>query len=286
MPDLALLDTGTAYFLDRLRAAGLDRPSALPGWTGRHVAAHVSANANALGRLARWARTGEKALMYASARARDAEIEELALLPSDELGELVRTTAAELRAVLGVGTAGQWAARVRTAQGREVAAAEVVWMRTREVWVHGADLGGRFEDFPDALVDGLIEDVVGTWDARGQGPWMTLRATDRPALWHVAPPLPDAAEATVQEAKAPEAQDPKAQDPEAERPEAQGPKTQGPKTEASAVEGARAHQGATVGPVAAVGPPVVVGTAAALAARLTGRGQPPASGAPPIGRLL
>ncbi|MGN9842404.1 maleylpyruvate isomerase family mycothiol-dependent enzyme [Nonomuraea sp. H19] len=189
MVDLGWLDSGTAYFGSRVDAVDLDLPSGLPGWTGRHVAAHVAANARALGRLVHWARTGEERPMYASPQARDAEIDELAAgLSAAKLATLVKETAGELRADLGRLTGAQWDAPVRTAQGRVVPATEIVWMRTREVWVHGVDLGGSFEDFPGELVDALVGDVVRMWGLRGQGPAMTLRPADREMTWHVAAP--------------------------------------------------------------------------------------------------
>ncbi|WP_433430911.1 maleylpyruvate isomerase family mycothiol-dependent enzyme [Nonomuraea sp. CA-141351] len=186
MADLRWMDSGTAYFEARLRRSDLGRASRLPGWTGRHVAAHVAANARALGRLVHWARTGEERPMYASAAARDAEIEDLAArLDATELESLVKETAEELREALGGLSGAQWDARVRTAQGRLVPASEVVWMRAREVWVHGVDLGGRFEDLPGELVDALLADVTAQWGRRGEGPAMVLRPTDRDAAWHV-----------------------------------------------------------------------------------------------------
>lgn len=38
--------------------AGLDAPSTLPGWSRKHLVAHVAANADALGNLVHWAATG------------------------------------------------------------------------------------------------------------------------------------------------------------------------------------------------------------------------------------
>ncbi|MET7327625.1 maleylpyruvate isomerase family mycothiol-dependent enzyme [Nonomuraea sp. NPDC005650] len=180
LPDLGWMDAGTAYFEARVRGADLERPSRLPGWTGRHVVAHVAANARALGRLAHWARTGEERPMYASAEARDAEIEDLAArLDGATLESLARETSEELRKALGELSGARWDALVRTAQGRLVPASEVVWLRTREVWVHGVDLGGRFEDLPGELVDALIADVTTLWARRGQEPAPVLRPTDR-----------------------------------------------------------------------------------------------------------
>ncbi|MEU8246172.1 maleylpyruvate isomerase family mycothiol-dependent enzyme [Nonomuraea sp. NPDC048916] len=189
---LAWLDSGTSYFAGRLAGHDLDRPSLLPGWTGRHLVAHVAANARALRRLVHWARTGAETPMYASGEARAAEIEELARLSPEALTGLVKQTADELRSDLGTLTGPRWAARVRTAQGRLVPAAEIVWMRAREVWVHAVDLGsgGRFEDFPPAFVDALLTDVTGLWERRGQGPGLVLRPDDRQRSWTVSAPPP------------------------------------------------------------------------------------------------
>src|SRR3954462_11213412 len=46
-----------------------------PGWSRGHVASHIARQADALGRLVAWARTGERQLMYASDEQRDAEID-------------------------------------------------------------------------------------------------------------------------------------------------------------------------------------------------------------------
>jgi maleylpyruvate isomerase len=72
------MDDGTRLFLGALADLGdddLDRPLALPGWTGRHVVAHVHYNARALGRLVQWATTGTENRMYASPEQRASEIE-------------------------------------------------------------------------------------------------------------------------------------------------------------------------------------------------------------------
>ena len=76
------VDRGTRLLLDvvdTLDDAALDRPSGLPGWTRRHLLAHVASNAEALGRLLDWARTGVENPMYASPEARDARASRLAL---------------------------------------------------------------------------------------------------------------------------------------------------------------------------------------------------------------
>ena len=50
-----------------------------------HVAAHLSLNAEALGNLVHWARTGEERPMYSSPGRRTTDIEAGALRPPDDL---------------------------------------------------------------------------------------------------------------------------------------------------------------------------------------------------------
>ncbi|MEU5108102.1 maleylpyruvate isomerase N-terminal domain-containing protein [Streptomyces sp. NPDC021354] len=83
---------GHEYFTARLEAIGderLDGPSALPGWSGRHLLSHVGHNATALARLAHWAATGEPTPMYPSPSARAEEIESGARWPASRLRDFV-----------------------------------------------------------------------------------------------------------------------------------------------------------------------------------------------------
>src|SRR5690606_41518642 len=93
------MDEGTERLLGALGTlddSDLRAPSRLPGWSRAHVVSHLHFNAEALRRLADWARTGVENPMYPSAQRRDAEIEEGAGLPPAELRALVRTSAAAL----------------------------------------------------------------------------------------------------------------------------------------------------------------------------------------------
>ncbi|MFI5426564.1 maleylpyruvate isomerase N-terminal domain-containing protein [Aeromicrobium sp. UC242_57] len=58
---LAWTEVGTNLFLkhaEPLSDEDLRAPSALPGWTLKHLLAHVASNADALSNLVEWARTG------------------------------------------------------------------------------------------------------------------------------------------------------------------------------------------------------------------------------------
>ncbi|MBB5790073.1 maleylpyruvate isomerase family mycothiol-dependent enzyme [Jiangella mangrovi] len=169
--DLLLARRGTAYFLRKLKELpddALGEPSLLPGWTRAHVVAHVGYNARALSRLVTWAATGVETPMYPSPSARAHEIEFGATLTPNALRNLAEHSAVHLNVEWRDLPPDRWAATVRTAQGREVPAAETAWMRAREVWLHAVDLGngGRFEDLPADFLGRLLADVTGTWSRR------------------------------------------------------------------------------------------------------------------------
>ncbi len=150
---------GTA--LCRRALVDLDGPSLLPGWTRRHVAAHLSLNAAALGNLVHWARTGEERPMYSSPDQRTTDIDAGALRPSDHLRAWFDDSARDLSDAMDALTAEQWQAPVRTAQGREVPATEIVWLRSREVMIHAVDLGTgvTFADLPTDFLETLSQDI-------------------------------------------------------------------------------------------------------------------------------
>ncbi|MGW1720587.1 maleylpyruvate isomerase family mycothiol-dependent enzyme [Streptomyces sp. NPDC002156] len=202
---LSWMRDGTALLLavaDRLTDDDLRAPSTLPGWTRAHVIGHLARNAEALGRLAAWARTGVPTPMYADREQRAAEIEASADLPPAELRRQLKTTAAELDDALAALDASSWQAEVRSALGRTIPAAEIPWMRVREVWLHALDLdaGATFADLPVDVVDTLLDDVTGALSARPHCPSVRLAPTDRDRTWTLGPSGdPEAAEAPAAE---------------------------------------------------------------------------------------
>jgi len=176
----AWADAGTRLLLeatDRLTDAELDRPCALPGWSRRQLLAHVASNAEAIGRLLSWARTGVETPMYASPQQRTADIDTGAARP--DLREWVRDSAAELGRQLDTLPADAWSAQVVTAQGRTVPASETPWMRARETCVHAVDLaaGAGFADLPTGFLAALLDDVA-AWRSARPGPAVLLTTTD------------------------------------------------------------------------------------------------------------
>jgi maleylpyruvate isomerase len=174
---------GHEYFLSvlaQLSDEQLLAPSALPGWTGRHVLSHVGHNARALGRLAHWASTGHPTPMYSGPTARAGEIAVGAAWDVQRLRSFVEVEQDVLAAALDALLPYHWEREVVTAQGRHVRAAALPWMRTRELWIHATDLfeGADFSDFPPALLDELILDVQRRrHDAFGEV--VRVRPTDR-----------------------------------------------------------------------------------------------------------
>ncbi|HZX03667.1 maleylpyruvate isomerase family mycothiol-dependent enzyme, partial [Kribbella sp.] len=153
------IDEGTA--LCRRALADLEAPSLLPGWSRRHVAAHLALNAEALGNLVHWARTGEERRMYPSAEARNADIEAASSRPADELRTWFTEASAALSAAMAELTDVQWQARVLSSRGVPIPATQIPWMRSCEVLIHAVDLdtGVTFADLPDDFLTRLCEDI-------------------------------------------------------------------------------------------------------------------------------
>jgi len=159
------VEEGSKFFLDAVTGlddSGLADPTLLPGWTRRHLVAHVAANADALGNLVRWAATGRRTPMYATPEERAAGIERGTRMSADELLAWLRMSHDRLGLAMDVLTETQWSRQVGTAQGRTVPATEIPWLRAREVCVHAVDLDRDigFADLPTDFLEALVADIV------------------------------------------------------------------------------------------------------------------------------
>lgn len=177
---------GTAFFarkLNELTDDDLDGLSLLPGWTRRHVTAHIGYNARAVARLVEWAATGVETPMYASTEVRDHEISFGATLSPVALRNLFDHSAVHLNVEWRDLPEDGWHSKVRTIQGRLVAAEETVWMRTREVWVHAVDLdnGATFADIPEPVLSRLLKDITGAWKNRGSDAGLLIQVSGKEA---------------------------------------------------------------------------------------------------------
>jgi maleylpyruvate isomerase len=196
-----LWERGEAHLataLGRLVEEDYARPSLLPGWTRAHVLAHLARNADAIVNLLTWARTGTETPMYASAEARDRDIEETARRSPQELEADVLGGTARLAAAVREMPPQAWSATVRTNRGREIPAADAVWMRCQEVWVHAVDLdsGVEWSEVPDRVLERVVDEVFRAWGGRDEVPDVVVFAGDREwgsGSLAVAGSLPDAA---------------------------------------------------------------------------------------------
>ena len=199
-PDQTLgwMHDGTRKLLADVAAlpdAGLDGPTALPGWSRRYLVSHVAANAVALRNLVHWARTGEERRMYSSPEQRDADIATGSQLPAADLRALLESSAQALAADLDTLPVSAWDAKIITAQGLTRSASEIPWMRVREVYIHAIDLaaGTTWADLPAEFLRDLLDDVTARRSAKGGGPALAVAATDTGHTWEIAgagAPLP------------------------------------------------------------------------------------------------
>jgi maleylpyruvate isomerase len=189
---LALFRQGEAFLagqVARLDDAAVAEPCALPGWSRGHLLAHLARNADALGNLLTWARTGVETPMYPSAEHRAADIEASSHQAPGPLREDMAAASARLVAAVDDLPAAAWDAPVRTARGRPITAAEVPWMRIRESWVHGVDLaaGATWADLPPEVVADLIAEVAGGLAGREDCPAMRLVPEGTGDPWVIGP---------------------------------------------------------------------------------------------------
>ncbi|MCX5383113.1 maleylpyruvate isomerase family mycothiol-dependent enzyme [Streptomyces sp. NBC_00083] len=147
--DLASVREATDRLLSAAAAldnASVAEPSRLPGWSRGHVLAHLARNADALVEVL----AGRP--MYASAEARDADIERDAPRPLETQLADVRDSAAGFQAE-GERPA-DWSRTVELRNGVTDAAARVPFRRLIEVELHHVDLGIGYE------LEDLSEDFV------------------------------------------------------------------------------------------------------------------------------
>ncbi len=177
------MDEGTQRVARAL--AGLDEeafagPSALPGWTRKHVASHLAANADALSNLVSWASTGVESRMYSSPAIRAVKIDAGATRSGDDLRAWFEAASAALAAGMDALTTDQWRARVVSLQGRQATAAQTPWVRSRELFVHLVDLntGTTFADLPRDFLAALCDDIVLRRLATPRHPALRINAVD------------------------------------------------------------------------------------------------------------
>lgn len=174
----------------RLDDAAVRGPSALPGWTRAHVISHLARNADALVNLLIWARTGVEHPMYASRTDRDEAIQQGSTRGYRLLSEDLEAACDRFIKAATTMPDWAWSAGITNARGAALVAAQVPWMRMREVWVHLVDLdaGVGFDDVPDDVVEELLDDVVRQLCSRSDVPPLAVAATlpgGRERTWRI-----------------------------------------------------------------------------------------------------
>lgn len=142
-------------------------PSLLPGWSRGHVASHLARNADGLGRLTEWARTGRRHDMYASAQVREDEIAAGAGRLGLDLQVDLDASAQRLTEDFArLDEAGAWDAEVELRGGQRLSARALPVARLTEVVLHHIDLD---VGFGLADVDGETAERLLEWSARRLG---------------------------------------------------------------------------------------------------------------------
>ncbi len=154
--DLLLARRATACFARRLNAledAALDAASRQPGWTRRHVIAHVSYHARALAHLTEGLRTGLPSHGQTSDAARTAEITLGATLPARALRHLFDHTAKHLDIEWRDLPAGLWDSPVSQPGGPDIPIRATPHLRALTLWQGALDLanGTNPTDIPPVL---------------------------------------------------------------------------------------------------------------------------------------
>jgi maleylpyruvate isomerase len=135
-------------------------PSRLPGWSRGHVASHIARQADALGRLVEWARTGERQGMYSSDEQRDADIEAGSGRSGLDLQIDLDTSAGRLaEAFDALDESGGWDGMVELRGGKQASARTLPLARLGEVVLHHVDLdiGYAMGDVEPAVAGWLLE---------------------------------------------------------------------------------------------------------------------------------
>ncbi len=154
-------------------------PSRLPEWSRGHVASHIARQADALCRLASWARTGQRQDMYASPEQRSMEIEEGSRRSGLDLQIDLDTSAERLwEAWELLEVDGAWDAIVEMRGGLQVPARLLPLARLLEVAIHHVDLdiGYEISDIDPQTAEWLLEWCSFRLRGRVEFPKLELRS--------------------------------------------------------------------------------------------------------------
>ena len=164
-----LVDGATQRLLDDARTlseADLRAASLLAGWTRAYVLAHVARDADAMRNLLVGAKSGQARPAYASAQAREADIEQGAAQRAGDLMTDLADSAMALRTVARQLPDEAWQVQVGVLDSAPFPAAELLTRRLAEVELHHCDLATRYgpADWPAAFAGMDLPEPV--WSQR------------------------------------------------------------------------------------------------------------------------
>ncbi|MGX1591169.1 maleylpyruvate isomerase family mycothiol-dependent enzyme [Glutamicibacter sp. NPDC055491] len=175
--DMSRLNRETAMMsatIETLSTEEMATASLCEGWSRAQVIAHLASNGRSLVKLIDWATSGEPQELYASREARDAEIDELAALPREELVKKFQDAAAYF-AEQCERLSGELAVEEVDLHGKIIPATSIVALRISEVVIHHHDLDTAWtieEADPDSQ-ENAVEAAVRTMRVKN-APGMTL----------------------------------------------------------------------------------------------------------------
>ncbi len=169
--------TDTAY---RLRDGDQHAASLCDGWTRGHVLTHLARNGDAIGNLVTSAVTGVPIPMYASAEARERDIQSGATRPLADLVADLEQSASRLADLAAQLRAEHADREVELRGGWRVRAGELPWLRLRKVSYHHVDLlaGTGWTDLPDRWVAAFLADEVDRLSRRSDAPGLAVRTDE------------------------------------------------------------------------------------------------------------
>ena len=172
-----------------LRAASL-----LPGWTRAHVLAHLARGADAMRNLLVGARSGQVRPAYASAEARQADIDQGATMTAKDLTADLADSAMALRTVARQLPDEAWQVQLRILDSVPFPAAQILTRRLVELELHHCDLGAGYgpADWPTAFAAMELAEPMRSQrqDRLGYAPSAATTGDRPPAPWRPGQRLP------------------------------------------------------------------------------------------------
>jgi len=172
-----------------LRAASL-----LPGWTRGHVLAHLARGADAMRNLLVGARSGQVRPAYASAEARQADIDQGATMTAKDLTADLADSAMALRTVARQLPDEAWQVQLRILDSVPFPAAQILTRRLVELELHHCDLGAGYgpADWPTAFAAMELAEPMRSQrqDRLGYAPSAAAKGDRPPAPWRPGQRLP------------------------------------------------------------------------------------------------